>query len=297
MQKKFSSFKCDRMWWRWFMCTILRQTFPLFTNLYVYFCKSFFIMSCQVSGNGFGFEYLFFCYMWFRAVCSCVSLPPPPLSLTCACFKHEHIRYFRFNHSSFFVLLRVWKIYLCFFPVFFFTLLQFFHQFFFRFIFLHRFDNPASVAPSPTRQLTYNYLTSVNFWLLLFPCDLCCDWTMGTVPLVETFFDARNLATLATYSLLIALLWVAFNTDNQQRSAAIIMVSTCDVCYKLGHNLKANLNSGHKLRERDTHKQIQPNTYTKSNVAICSVFRTLSNWHSRREEAKTSGCELNRIKK
>lgn len=89
----------------------------------------------------------------------------------------------------------------------------------------NRFDNPASVASSPIRQLTYNYLTSVNFWLMLFPCDLCCDWTMGTVPLVETFFDMRNLATLATYSLLFALLWVAFNTDNQQHSAAIIMVS------------------------------------------------------------------------
>lgn len=88
-----------------------------------------------------------------------------------------------------------------------------------------RFDNPASVAPTPTRQLTYNYLTSVNFWLLLFPCDLCCDWTMGTVPLVETIFDTRNLATIATYSLFIALLWVAFNTDNQQKSTIILMVS------------------------------------------------------------------------
>lgn len=88
----------------------------------------------------------------------------------------------------------------------------------------NRFDNPASVALSPARQLTYNYLTSVNFWLLLFPCDLCCDWTMGTVPLVETFFDVRNLATLTTYSLLLALLWVAFKTDNQQHSTAIIMV-------------------------------------------------------------------------
>lgn len=93
----------------------------------------------------------------------------------------------------------------------------------------YRFDNPASVAPSPTRQLTYNYLTSVNFWLLLFPCDLCCDWTMGTVPLVDSFFDVRNLATIATYSLLLALLWIAFNTDNQQRSAAIIMVSSISI--------------------------------------------------------------------
>lgn len=89
----------------------------------------------------------------------------------------------------------------------------------------NRFDNPASVAPSPTRQLTYNYLTSVNFWLLLFPCDLCCDWTMGTVPLVENFTDSRNLATFATYILITALIWIAFTTDNQQKSAIIIMVS------------------------------------------------------------------------
>lgn len=42
-----------------------------------------------------------------------------------------------------------------------------------------RFDNPASVAPAPQRQLTYGYLIYLNIWLLLFPCDLCCDWTMG----------------------------------------------------------------------------------------------------------------------
>lgn len=42
-----------------------------------------------------------------------------------------------------------------------------------------RFDNPASVAPAPQKQLTYGYLIYLNTWLLLFPCDLCCDWTMG----------------------------------------------------------------------------------------------------------------------
>lgn len=166
-----------------------------------------------------------------------------------------------------------------------------FHQFFFcRFsFFLHRFDNPASVAPSPTRQLTYNYLTSVNFWLLLFPCDLCCDWTMGTVPLVETFFDARNLATLATYSLLIALLWVAFNTDNQQRSAAIIMVSTCDMCYKLGHNLKANPWI-HTQRETSTTKHVHQIKY--NNLFRFSYFvnsaqqkrRTAQNWSAEKKK-------------
>lgn len=68
------------------------------------------------------------------------------------------------------------------------------------FLFL-RFDNPAAVSPTPTRQLTFNYLLPVNAWLLLNPSELCCDWTMGTIPLVETLVDIRNLATVVFYSL------------------------------------------------------------------------------------------------
>ncbi|KAM7415151.1 hypothetical protein PAMA_019801 [Pampus argenteus] len=65
-----------------------------------------------------------------------------------------------------------------------------------------RFDNPAAVSPTPTRQLTFNYLLPVNAWLLLNPSELCCDWTMGTIPLVESPLDHRNLATLAFYTFL-----------------------------------------------------------------------------------------------
>ncbi|XP_055011548.1 protein O-mannosyl-transferase TMTC3 [Boleophthalmus pectinirostris] len=63
-----------------------------------------------------------------------------------------------------------------------------------------RFDNPAAVSPTPSRQLTFNYLLPVNAWLLLFPSELCCDWTMGTIPLVESILDPRNLATLLFYA-------------------------------------------------------------------------------------------------
>lgn len=59
-----------------------------------------------------------------------------------------------------------------------------------------RFDNPAAVSATPARQLTFNYLLPVNAWLVLNPSELCCDWTMGTIPLVESFLDGRNLATL-----------------------------------------------------------------------------------------------------
>ncbi|CAG5957608.1 unnamed protein product [Menidia menidia] len=62
-----------------------------------------------------------------------------------------------------------------------------------------RFDNPAAVSPAPARQLTFNYLLPVNAWLLLNPSELCCDWTMGTIPLVESILDLRNFATLLFY--------------------------------------------------------------------------------------------------
>lgn len=65
-----------------------------------------------------------------------------------------------------------------------------------------RFDNPAAVSPSPARQMTFNYLLPVNAWLLLNPSELCCDWTMGTIPLVESLLDLRNVATLLFYGFL-----------------------------------------------------------------------------------------------
>ncbi|XP_050529637.1 protein O-mannosyl-transferase Tmtc3 [Daktulosphaira vitifoliae] len=86
-----------------------------------------------------------------------------------------------------------------------------------------RFDNPASVSEWPARQLTYNYLVSVNALLLLFPCDLCCDWTMGTIPLVESASDPRNLATLFTYAVVAALVYTAITTTNRIKRIVIIM--------------------------------------------------------------------------
>ncbi|XP_075712919.1 protein O-mannosyl-transferase TMTC3 [Rhinoderma darwinii] len=65
-----------------------------------------------------------------------------------------------------------------------------------------RFDNPAAVSGTPARQLTFNYLLPVNAWLLLNPSELCCDWTMGTIPLVESILDPRNLATLLFFCFL-----------------------------------------------------------------------------------------------
>ena len=65
------------------------------------------------------------------------------------------------------------------------------------------FDNPASYEEAPTKQLTWSYLIAVNLWLLLAPSELCCDWTMKTIPLVNKVNDVRNIATVGTAILLI----------------------------------------------------------------------------------------------
>ena len=104
------------------------------------------------------------------------------------------------------------------------------------FLFRNRFDNPASVSPSPARQLTFNYLLPVNAWLLLNPMDLCCDWTMGTIPVLSSIMDPRNLATLAFYSVMACLGLYALS-EQTRRSRAVIMVSIyfslVNVCIKL----------------------------------------------------------------
>ncbi|XP_037781150.1 protein O-mannosyl-transferase TMTC1-like [Penaeus monodon] len=64
-------------------------------------------------------------------------------------------------------------------------------------------DNPASFSPSfVTRTLTFLYLPVFNTWLLLCPWTLSHDWQMGSVALVTSPFDLRNLASVLLYGIL-----------------------------------------------------------------------------------------------
>ena len=59
-------------------------------------------------------------------------------------------------------------------------------------------DNPASFSSERlTRVQTYAYLSAVNVWLLVMPSKLCFDWSMGSIPLLESLHDTRNLLTVA----------------------------------------------------------------------------------------------------
>ncbi|KAL9982715.1 hypothetical protein ACROYT_G004793 [Oculina patagonica] len=67
-------------------------------------------------------------------------------------------------------------------------------------------DNPASFSDSlATRIMTYCYLIAFNSWLLLSPSVLSYDWQMGSIPLVESPLDFRNLATVM-FVIIVALL-------------------------------------------------------------------------------------------
>ncbi|XP_066490425.1 protein O-mannosyl-transferase TMTC3 [Tiliqua scincoides] len=88
-----------------------------------------------------------------------------------------------------------------------------------------RFDNPAAVSPSPARQLTFNYLLPVNAWLLLNPSELCCDWTMGTIPLVESLLDIRNIATISFFCFLGSLL--IFSLRYPGESSKTVLMALC----------------------------------------------------------------------
>ncbi|XP_022919760.1 protein O-mannosyl-transferase TMTC1-like [Onthophagus taurus] len=57
-------------------------------------------------------------------------------------------------------------------------------------------DNPAAFHPSLyVRILTFCYLAAFNWWLLLCPATLSHDWQMGSIPLVTSLTDSRNIVT------------------------------------------------------------------------------------------------------
>ena len=57
-----------------------------------------------------------------------------------------------------------------------------------------------------TQIINYNYLYAINAWLLLVPQWLCFDWSMGCVPIINTYRDPRILCIVALWTVLLLLL-------------------------------------------------------------------------------------------
>lgn len=50
------------------------------------------------------------------------------------------------------------------------------------------------------RMLTFCYLAAFNWWLVLCPSTLSHDWQMGSIPLLTSISDPRNLLTLWAFA-------------------------------------------------------------------------------------------------
>lgn len=69
-------------------------------------------------------------------------------------------------------------------------------------------DNPTLFHPDFwTRFRTYSYLCALNARLLLSPNTLCYDWSMDSIPRIESWWDMRNVETL-TFALILG--WLCF---------------------------------------------------------------------------------------
>ncbi len=73
-----------------------------------------------------------------------------------------------------------------------------------------RLENPVAFSRGITKVLSNMYLHAFYGLLLLWPYDLCFDYSFDCIPLVHTLADPRNLITLAMYGAIVALFAAAF---------------------------------------------------------------------------------------
>lgn len=76
----------------------------------------------------------------------------------------------------------------------------------------HYLSNDALVLSllSYLQMWNYNYLFSLNSWLLLCPEWLSFDWSMGCVPLISSFYDLRFSAVIMLWVSVVCFLWKGF---------------------------------------------------------------------------------------
>lgn len=88
-------------------------------------------------------------------------------------------------------------------------------------------DNPAAFHSSfQVRLLTFLYLSSFNIWLLLCPSQLSHDWQMGSIPLIMSFRDTRNLVTLITFCVILIIIYKIYNDLEVSNFQLILLLLT-----------------------------------------------------------------------
>jgi hypothetical protein len=72
--------------------------------------------------------------------------------------------------------------------------------------------------------MTFLYLPAHNFWLLLCPDNLSYDWQMGSIPLIKSVTDERNLVSLTFYLGLFGLCWKSLNSECRQLKLGLLLL-------------------------------------------------------------------------
>eukprot|EP00040_Diaphanoeca_grandis_P010659 m.54633 g.54633 ORF g.54633 m.54633 type:complete len:733 (-) comp21947_c0_seq1:71-2269(-) len=77
--------------------------------------------------------------------------------------------------------------------------------------------NPANhIEDFRFRALTKFYYCVLHFWLLVFPFDLCCDWSSFGIVSIESFTDPRNMASLICFVVVLTLWGVAIGHPSRR---------------------------------------------------------------------------------
>ncbi len=77
--------------------------------------------------------------------------------------------------------------------------------------------NPVAFSHGLEKWLSICYIHFRYIWLLIYPIDLSCDYSMDCVPLIRSFSDPRNLWTLLTYALITAFLFFALRSKEHHK--------------------------------------------------------------------------------
>ncbi|CAG0890274.1 unnamed protein product [Darwinula stevensoni] len=91
-------------------------------------------------------------------------------------------------------------------------------------------DNPAAFINSTLqRAINYQYIYTLNSWLMVNPHWLCFDWSMGCIPLINEITDPRVLAPLLFWLITGLLIWRALHPTHKgchlSRDQRVIMLS------------------------------------------------------------------------
>ncbi|KAH0820140.1 hypothetical protein GEV33_002651 [Tenebrio molitor] len=71
--------------------------------------------------------------------------------------------------------------------------------------------------------LTFCYLAAFNWWLLLCPATLSHDWQMGSVPLVTSMSDSRNLMTCFFFGVAVLLVIRSLCDFENQKHVPVVL--------------------------------------------------------------------------